>query len=124
CSSVVSSTVVISLTYSRTSGKVSDPREGVRAPSATVRGLSTVCNCFVRNDQEIERPRFVEQLEGRRALAGDDVGMIIGRNDREAAFTRNAMSDGFAVVALAIVEDDFAAVFFRRRPLDRRRVGR
>ena len=40
----------------RTSGNVSDPSDGVRAPSATVCGLSTVCSCLVRNDRVASSP--------------------------------------------------------------------
>ena len=43
---------------------------------------------------------------------------------REAAFGGQAAADGFAVVALAVVEDDLAAVAFGRPALHRRRVGR
>jgi hypothetical protein len=35
-----------------TSGKVSEPSDGVRAPSATVFGLCTVCSVFVLNDRD------------------------------------------------------------------------
>ena len=76
------------------------------------------------NEQEIERAGLFEQLDGRRALAGDDVGVIVGRNHDEAALVRDAAAQRFAIVALAVVEDDLAAVSFGRLALDRRGVGR
>ena len=39
-----------------TSGKVSVPSDGVRAPSATVSGCRRVCSCFVRNDRVASSP--------------------------------------------------------------------
>jgi hypothetical protein len=46
-----SETVAMSSTYCRTSGNVSVPSEGVRAPSAIVGGLLTVCSTPVRNER-------------------------------------------------------------------------
>jgi hypothetical protein len=57
------------------------------------------------DDEKVERSRFFEQFEGRRALARDDVGVIVGRDDGQAAFAGNAAAERFAVVALAVVDD-------------------
>ena len=77
-----------------------------------------------RHEQEIERADLVEELARRRALAGDDVRVIVGRDEREPALARQPLADRFAILAVAIVEDDLAAVPFRRAALHRRRVGR
>jgi hypothetical protein len=50
--------------------------------------------------------------------------MIEGRDQRQPALRRKALPDRFAVLALAIVEDDLGAVLGRCRPLDGRGVGR
>ena len=76
------------------------------------------------NEQEIERAGLFDQLDGRRALAGDDVGVIVGRNHDQAALCRDAAAERLAIVALAIVEDDLAAVSLGRLALDRGGVGR
>ena len=76
------------------------------------------------NEQKVERPRFFEQFHGRRALARDDVGVIVRRNHGEAAFVRHATADRLAIAVVAIVDDHFAAVFFGGLALDHRRVGR
>ncbi len=41
----------MSSTFARTSGNVSVPSDGVRAPSAIVGGLETVCRMPVRNER-------------------------------------------------------------------------
>jgi len=69
-------------------------------------------------------PRFFEQLDCGRALAGDDVGVIVRRDQRQAALGGQSASNLFAIFAMAVVQDDFAAVSLGRRSLDRRRVVR
>ena len=105
------------------------PSEGVRAPSAMVSGLLTVCSTRVWNDrvgvvprrrlhadhaagrgegarrdgaareqpaaaagheQQVERSRLLEQLDRRRALPGDDVGVVEGRDQDRARAPRPA----------------------------------
>ena len=50
------------------------------------------------DEQEVERADLLEELARCRALAGDDVEMIVRGNDGESAFERDAPSDRFAVV--------------------------
>ena len=65
----------MSLAYCSTSGKVSVPSDGVRAPSATVFGLWTVCSCLVRNDRVASSPAAgstpITLQPGAIALRGD-----------------------------------------------------
>ena len=68
-----------------------------------------------RHEQEVERADFLEELARRRALAGDDVRVIVGRDERQAALVREPLADRFAILAVAIVEDDLAAVAFAWR---------
>ena len=142
---------------------MSAPSDGVRAPSATVFGLSTVCSCprpersrrivsrrgldadhlaarrqrrrgdrragqqsaaAAGHEEIVERADFFDQLARGRALAGDDVRVIVGRDQRQAALVREPAADRLAVLAVAIVEDDLAAVAFRGDALHGRRVGR
>ena len=77
-----------------------------------------------RHEQQIELADFLDEFARGRALAGDDVRVIVGRNDRQAALARQAAPDCFAIVALAIVEDDLSAVALRRHAFDGGRVGR
>src|SRR5262249_21721936 len=58
------------------------------------------------------------------ALAGDDVRVIVGRNQRQPALRGEALPDGFSIFFVAVVEDDLAAVAFRRDLLHRRRIRR
>ena len=77
-----------------------------------------------RDEEEIEGAGLFDQLARRGARAGDDVRMVVGRDDAQPAFRGDAPPDCFAVVAFAIVGDDRRAVGFRGGPLDRGRVGR
>ena len=75
-----------------------------------------------RHEQEVERADLFDQLTGGRALAGDDVRVIVRRDERQPALVGQTRSDGLADFAVAVVEDDVAAVPFRRDPLHGRCV--
>jgi len=76
------------------------------------------------HEQNVERSHLFEQLPRGGALAGDDVRVIVRWDEREPTLGGEARADGFAVFALAIVEDDLAAVAFGRHALDSGRVRR
>jgi hypothetical protein len=71
---------------------------------------------------QIEISDVFKQLARRRPLSRDDVRIVVRRDEGEAAFFRQPAADGFAVVAIAVVRDDFGAVAFGGRALHRRRV--
>src|SRR5437763_260229 len=75
-------------------------RERARGDAASRQQASAA----TRNEQIIERPSFFEQFAGRRTLTSNDVGMIVRRDYREAAFGGEPAPDCFAVAAVAIVE--------------------
>ena len=76
------------------------------------------------DEQEVERPDIFEQLARRGALAGDDVRMVEGRDERQSALVGEPAADGFAVVALAVVERRSRRRIRASRRVSRRRVGR
>ena len=76
------------------------------------------------DEQGVERAGFFDQLHRGRALAGDDVRVVVRRDQREAALFGQTLADRFAVFAVAVVDDDLAAVASGRRDLRRRRVVR
>ena len=51
----------------------------------------------------------VDDLASRGALAGDDQGVIIRRDQNRAALPCDVAGDGFAIVAGAVVQHDFGA---------------
>jgi hypothetical protein len=55
---------------------------------------------------------FIEQIQRRRTCSGDDVRVIIRRDEREAAFRREPTADRFAIFLVTIVGHDVAAVAF------------
>ena len=77
-----------------------------------------------RRQQDVELAGLFEQLARGRALTGDHVRVIVGRDEGEPALLRQPAADGLAVVALAVVEDDVGAVSFGGGALDRGRVTR
>src|SRR5437870_2115917 len=76
------------------------------------------------HEEKVERTDFVNQLTGGGALAGDDVRVIVGWNQRQAAFGGEPPADGLAILVVAIVEDHLAAVAFGCDAFHRRRVRR
>jgi len=58
-----------------------------------------------------------------RAGARDDVRMIVGGDDRQAPFFREATADRLSIFLVPIVEDDLRAVVGRRRQLYPGRIG-
>ena len=88
------------------------------------RGAGEQSAAAAGDEQQVERADLFEELARGRALARDDVRVIVGRNQREAALGGEPAADRFAVVALAIVEDDLAAVAFGGDAFDGGRVGR
>jgi len=84
-----------------------------RMVEADVRGavrdqLGRIGSCRRDNEGDVEPLRFEEPLR----LAGDHVRVVVWRNQREAAFASEPASNGFAVVAFAIVQEDVGAVAF------------
>lgn len=53
--------------------------------------------------------RVLEEFECGGALTGDDIGVVIRRDDGEMAFLGDACSDLLAELGVAVVEDDFRA---------------
>src|SRR5262245_64178207 len=70
-----------------------------------------------------ELRQLAEYLTSDRALAGDDVWIVEGTDDGRAALLRDPRRDGFAVVAITVVEHDFSAIAAGIGDLDRGRVG-
>ena len=73
---------------------------------------------------EVERADVVQQFERGGALAGDDVRMIVGRNQSQPAVLREPSPDGLAILAIAIVENDLTTVRCGSHSLDFRRIRR
>src|SRR4029453_5202728 len=74
-------------------------------------------------EEIVERPDLLDELTRRSTLTGDDVRMIVRRDERQAALAGQPSSDRFAILMLSVVLDDLAAAPFRSAPLDRRRIG-
>src|SRR6185369_710053 len=74
------------------------------------------------HEERVEGADLLEKLLRGRALAGDDMRMVIGRDQRHAALLRELRADGLAVLAVAVVEDDLPAVALRGGHLRGRRV--
>ena len=66
----------------------------------------------------------LENLQPRRALPGDDVGMVKGRDDHRAGGRADLLRDLFAAFSVAIVEPQRSAPRDHAALLDTRRVGR
>ncbi len=58
-----------------------------------------------------------------RTLAGDHQGIVIGRYQRGAALAGDVAGDGFAVLAVAVVQHDLGAIGLGALALGERRVG-
>ena len=64
----------MSATCSSISGNVSAPSDGVRVPSAMVRGLSTVCSVLVRNERVASSPALGLDADDAAARRGAEAG--------------------------------------------------
>ena len=69
------------------------------------------------HEQVVERADLLEQFLGHRALAGDDVRVVEGRDQRAAALGEQAPRDGLAILASCGRRDDLGAVAAGRREL-------
>ena len=69
------------------------------------RGAREQSAAAARDEEKVELADVLEQLTRGRALAGDDVGVIVGRDEREAAIASQSPADGLAVFLVAIVDD-------------------
>ncbi len=73
------------------------------------------------------RPHRLElacSLQPRRALAGDDEGIVVGGHQHRAALVGDALRDRLAIFGLAVVEHHLGAQRPGGLDLDGRRVGR
>ncbi len=93
-------------------------RQGARAQRAAGQQPAAA----QRDEQRVERADLLEQFLGHRPLAGDDVGMIERRDQREAALCRQCAADLLAILGVAVVGHDGGAVAARRVDLGSRRV--
>ena len=75
------------------------------------------------DEQRVERADLLDQLLRRRALAGDHVRVVVGRDQRHAALLGEPAADRLAVFGVAVVEDDLAAVALGGGQLRGRRVA-
>src|SRR5205085_9574864 len=55
------------------------------------------------DEERVERPGLLDQLLGGGALAGDHVGVVVRRNQGQAAFFGEPAADRLAVLAEAVV---------------------
>ena len=73
--------------------------------------------------QIVECADFLDQLLRHRALAGDDVSVVEGRNQRAAALGDQALRERLAIFVHAVIEDDLGAVVAGGGELGRRRIA-
>lgn len=73
---------------------------------------------------ELADVRLAEDLDGGGPLAGDDVRIVEGRDDRQAVDGREAGALALGLVEIGAVEDDARAEAVDVLVLDRRRVER
>ena len=73
---------------------------------------------------EPERRHVLGDLAAGGALPRDHKGIVIGANQRSAALAGDLVGDGFAVLAVAVVEHDFRAIGLGALALGERRVRR
>jgi hypothetical protein len=75
-------------------------------------------------ERRVQRAGLLRQLHPDRALAGDDVEVVEGRDQHRAALARDLGSDRLAALGPAVVEAHLAAEGAHARDLHRRRVRR
>jgi hypothetical protein len=66
-----------------------------------------------RRNQRIERPGLFQQFQGGGSLATHDHGMVERRHQRGAGLLPDGSGNGFALLLMAVVGDDFRAVAAR-----------
>ena len=71
------------------------------------------------DEQHVEGADLLDQLLGGGALSGDDVRVVVGRDEGEPAFLGQLEPDGLAVLLVAVVENDLAAIALGCRDLHR-----
>ncbi|MOA16166.1 hypothetical protein D3C78_1363640 [compost metagenome] len=76
------------------------------------------------DQQHIQRTDFLNQFFGGRALTGDHLRVIIGRDYGQTLFDRQSLSNGGAVFAVALINHHIGAVTARCRQFGRRGVVR
>ena len=76
------------------------------------------------HDERIQRTRILKQFFGCGALARHHVRMVVGRNQGEDTFLREAAYEGLPILGKAVVKDHFASVAASGGNLDAWRVAR
>ena len=61
------------------------------------------------DQQRIEFPRVAEYLQPRRALPGDNVRVVIGRDQHAAVALGQGPGNGFAIFAITVIANDLRA---------------
>ena len=74
--------------------------------------------------QRVQRTVVLQQLQRGRALPGNHVGMVKGRDQRHATLLRQALADGFAVFGVAVVQQHLRAIAARGLDLGGGRILR
>ena len=77
-----------------------------------------------RDEQRVQRAGVFQQFQRRRALAGDHVRVVVGRDQRHAALGGELAADLLAVFGVALVQAHLGAVTARGGQLGGRRVVR
>ena len=62
------------------------------------------------DEQGVQLAHFLDQLLGGRALAGDDVGMVVRRHQGQAALLCDPLAQRLAVFGETVVHDDLGTV--------------
>ena len=73
--------------------------------------------------RDAERRHVLGDFPAHRALARDHHGIVIGRHQRRAAFVGDVAGNGFAILAVAIVQHHLRAIGPGALALGERRVG-
>ena len=76
------------------------------------------------HEHRVELADLLHQLQRRGALAGDDIRMVVGRDQRQAALARQPTADRLAIFGVAVVHHDLGAIAARCRHLGTRRIVR
>ena len=71
-----------------------------------------------------KRSHILGDLPPHRTLAGDHKRIVIGAHQRRAAFGSDVAGDGFAILAIAIIQDHFRAIGLGAIALGRRSIRR
>ena len=74
--------------------------------------------------RETERRHILGDLAAHRALPRDHERIVIGPHQRGAALGRDPVGDGFAVLAVAVIQHDLGAIGLGALALGQRRIGR